>query len=39
VYQRQGPIDPLELRRVIIANITDDNYIGHQAYWKSALTK
>jgi thiol-disulfide isomerase/thioredoxin len=39
VYQRQGPIDPLELRRVIVANITDDNYIGHQAYWKSALTK
>jgi thiol-disulfide isomerase/thioredoxin len=39
VYQRQGPIDPLELRRVIIANITDDNYIGHQAYWKSPLTK
>jgi thiol-disulfide isomerase/thioredoxin len=39
VYQRQGSIDPLELRRVIIANITDDNYIGHQAYWKSALTK
>jgi thiol-disulfide isomerase/thioredoxin len=39
VYQRQGPIDPLELRRLIIANITDDNYIGHQAYWKSALSK
>jgi len=39
VYQRQGPIDPLELRRIIIANITDDNYIGHQAYWKSALSK
>ncbi len=39
VYQRQGPIDPLELRRVIIANLPDDNYIGHQAYWKSALSK
>jgi thiol-disulfide isomerase/thioredoxin len=39
VYQRQGSIDPLELRRLIIANITDDNYIGHQAYWRSALSK
>jgi thiol-disulfide isomerase/thioredoxin len=38
-YQRQGAIDALELRRAIIANIPDDNYIGHQAYWKSALTK
>lgn len=39
VYQRQGAIDPLELRRAIIANLPDDNYIGHQAYWKSALSK
>jgi hypothetical protein len=39
VYQRQGSIDPLELRRVIIANITDDKYIGHQAYWRNALSK
>jgi thiol-disulfide isomerase/thioredoxin len=33
VYDRQGPIDPLELRRIIIANIPDDGYAGHQAYW------
>jgi len=33
VYDRQGPIDPLELRRIIIANIADDGYAGHQAYW------
>jgi thiol-disulfide isomerase/thioredoxin len=39
VYQRQGTIDPIELRRAIIANITDDNYIGHQAYWRSTLSK
>jgi len=39
VYQRQGSIDPLELRRAIIANIPDDDYVGHQAYWKSALSK
>jgi hypothetical protein len=37
VYKRQGPIDPLELRRLIISNLPDDNYIGHQAYWKEAV--
>jgi hypothetical protein len=39
VYQHQGAIDALELRRAIIANIVDDNYMGHQAYWKSAVSK
>jgi peroxiredoxin len=28
--------DPLHLKRLIIANLADDDYIGHQAYWKSA---
>ena len=37
VYKRQGPIDPLELRRLIIANLPDDDYIGHQAYWRAAV--
>ena len=35
VYKRQGTIDPLELKRLIIANLSDDDYIGHQAYWKA----
>ena len=35
LYDRQGPIDPLAMRRLIIANIADDNYIGHQAYWRT----
>ena len=35
-YQRQATIDPLELKRVIIANLADDDFIGHQAYWKTA---
>jgi peroxiredoxin len=35
VYDRQGPIDALEVRRLIIANIADDDYLGHQAYWRS----
>jgi len=39
VYRRQGEIDPLELRRLIIANLADDDYIGHQAYWRTAAEK
>ncbi len=35
VYKHQGEIDPLELRRLIIANLADDDYIGHQAYWQT----
>jgi thiol-disulfide isomerase/thioredoxin len=35
VYKKQGEIDELEVRRLIIANLPDDDYIGHQAYWKS----
>lgn len=38
-YKRQGPINPLEVRRLIIANLADDDYIGHQAYWKNPTEK
>jgi thiol-disulfide isomerase/thioredoxin len=37
VYKRQGTVDPLELKRLIIANLEDDDYHGHQAYWKSVV--
>ena len=37
LYERQGPVDPLELRRLIIANLPDDDYFGHQAYWRQAV--
>ncbi len=38
VYQVKGATaDALELRRRIIANLEDDDYIGHQAYWKEAV--
>ncbi len=37
LYERQGPVDPLELRRLIIANLPDDDYVGHQAYWREAV--
>jgi peroxiredoxin len=36
VYKRQGTIDETQLRRIIIANVADDDYLGHQAYWKAA---
>jgi thiol-disulfide isomerase/thioredoxin len=32
-YERQGPVDPIELRRMILANIPDDDYIGIRAHW------
>ncbi|MFB3921678.1 MAG: redoxin domain-containing protein [Terriglobia bacterium] len=34
VYKFQGEIDPLKLRRMIIANLPDDDYIGHQVLWQ-----
>jgi thiol-disulfide isomerase/thioredoxin len=37
VYKNQGTIDPLQLKRLIIANLADDDYHSHQAYWKSAV--
>jgi thiol-disulfide isomerase/thioredoxin len=37
IYKHQGPIDPLEVRRLIVANLPDDDYIGHQAYWRQAV--
>jgi peroxiredoxin len=35
LYRSEGPVDPLELRRKILANLPDDRYIGQQAYWNS----
>jgi thiol-disulfide isomerase/thioredoxin len=39
VYKSQGSVDALQLKRLIIANLPDDDYIGHQAYWKDAATE
>ncbi|HEY1205095.1 MAG: redoxin family protein [Bryobacteraceae bacterium] len=33
LYQKQGELDILELRRTILANLPDADYIGHRAYW------
>jgi thiol-disulfide isomerase/thioredoxin len=38
VYKIQGGnVDPLKLKRLIISNLEDDDYIGHQAYWKTGM--
>lgn len=37
VYRSTGSTDDLKLKRLIIANLADDDYVGHQAYWRSAL--
>jgi len=37
VYKSTGSTDDLKLKRLIIANLADDDYIGHQAYWRSAM--
>jgi thiol-disulfide isomerase/thioredoxin len=37
VYKSTGGVDELQLKRLIIANLADDDYLGHQAYWKSAV--
>jgi len=39
VFKRQGAINPLEMKRLIIANLADDDYIGHQAYWQAQSDK
>ncbi len=32
-FQHQGPVDPIELRRLILAKLPDDDYIGIKAHW------
>lgn len=33
LYRKQGEVDILELRRVILANLDDSDYLGHRAWW------
>ncbi len=33
LFRREGEVDVLELRRAILANLPDPDYIGHRAYW------
>lgn len=36
LYEEQGEVDILKLRRTILANLPDADYLGHRAYWASA---
>ncbi len=33
LYRKQGEVDILEVRRVILGALPDPDYIGHRAYW------
>ena len=33
LYQQTGDLNVLALRRVILANLDDSDYLGHRAYW------
>jgi peroxiredoxin len=33
VYQKQGEVDILEVRRAILANMENETYVGHPGYW------
>jgi peroxiredoxin len=38
LYQKEGKLDILEMRRVILANMPDTkSYFGQQAYWQAAV--
>jgi peroxiredoxin len=33
IYQQQGAVDVLAMRRAILANLENETYVGHPAYW------
>jgi len=33
IYQEQGEVDVIAMRRAILANLENDTYVGHPAYW------
>jgi thiol-disulfide isomerase/thioredoxin len=33
LYKQVGDLDVMALRRVILANLPDESYLGHRAYW------
>jgi len=37
VYKSTGAVDELQLKRLIIASLADDDYLGHQSYWKTTV--
>ncbi len=35
LYREQGAVNIMKLRRIILANLPDPDYLGHRAYWAS----
>lgn len=35
IYQQQGELDILALRRAVLGNLPDPDYKGHRAYWQT----
>ena len=35
IYQEQGGVDIIEMRRAILANLENETYVGHPEYWAS----
>jgi peroxiredoxin len=35
IYQEQGEVDITAMRRAILANLENETYVGHPAYWAS----
>jgi hypothetical protein len=33
IFQQQGEVDVIALRRVILANLENETYAGHPGYW------
>lgn len=36
IYEHQGEVDILKLRRIILGNLPDPDYVGHRAYWANS---
>jgi thiol-disulfide isomerase/thioredoxin len=34
IFQQQGEVDVIALRRIILAHLENDTYVGHPDYWK-----
>ena len=37
LFRKQGTVDILELRRLILAHLPDDDYKGHRDYWAESI--
>ena len=39
LYQENGEVNILKLRRIVLANLPDENYKGHREYWAQGLAR